>query len=107
MFVFALVCTNLCHLYFCNHLKEEERVGCFAYIVSRMSCYCISSVALTRGTAVWYFLIILTYYLLQIYHVDLFHHKFSYAKRANQYVITYTQMELFTYMVKVDFFFLT
>ena len=24
----------------CNHLEEEERAGCFAFIVLRMCCYC-------------------------------------------------------------------
>ena len=27
-------------LVFLNHLEEEERAGCFAFIVFRMSCYC-------------------------------------------------------------------
>ena len=30
----------------CNHLEEEERAGCFAFIVLRMSCYCKCSVNL-------------------------------------------------------------
>ena len=33
MLVFVLVCTALCHFYFCNHLDEEERADCFTFIV--------------------------------------------------------------------------
>ena len=33
VFVFVLLCITLCPLYFCNHLEEEERVDCFAFIV--------------------------------------------------------------------------
>ena len=31
----------------CNHLDEEERASCYAFIVFRISCFCICSVALT------------------------------------------------------------
>ena len=45
-----LVCTTLCPFSFCrNHLEEEERAGCFAFIVLRMSCYCICPGALPYG----------------------------------------------------------
>ena len=44
--VFVLVCITLCPFYFCNHLDEEERAGCFALNVFGMSCYCYCSVAL-------------------------------------------------------------
>ena len=37
-------------LLFCNHLNEEEKTGCFALIVLWMSCNCICSAALPRGT---------------------------------------------------------
>ena len=30
---FVLLCTTLCPFQFCNHLEEEEKVGCFAIIV--------------------------------------------------------------------------
>ena len=33
MFVFVLVCITLCSFKFCNHLNEEERAGCLAFIV--------------------------------------------------------------------------
>ena len=36
MFVFVLLCITFCPFKFYNHLEEEERVGCFAFIVSRM-----------------------------------------------------------------------
>ena len=49
MFVFVFVCITLCPFLFCNHLEEEERAGCFAFVVLRMSCYCICSVALPYG----------------------------------------------------------
>ena len=45
-------CAGLCYgmRYFmsflaCDHLDEEERAGCFAFIIFRMSCYCKRSVA--------------------------------------------------------------
>ena len=54
------VCVCLCFVvnYFvsflvCNHLEEEERAGCFAFIVLRMSCYCKCSVNLPHGTVGW------------------------------------------------------
>ena len=40
----VLVCITFCPFYFCNHLEEEERTGCFAFIVLRMFCYCTCSV---------------------------------------------------------------
>ena len=30
--VFVLLCNTKCPFYFCNHLAEEERAGCFALI---------------------------------------------------------------------------
>ena len=33
----------------CNHHEEEERAGCFAFVVLRKSCYCICSVTLPYG----------------------------------------------------------
>ena len=34
-------CALLCVLSsFFNYLEEEERAGCFAFVVLRMSCYC-------------------------------------------------------------------
>ena len=47
MFVFVLVCITLCPFWFCNHLDEVERAGCFVFIVLQMSCCCKCSVALT------------------------------------------------------------
>ena len=32
-----------------NHLDEEERASCFAFIVFRMSCYCKLPVDLPHG----------------------------------------------------------
>ena len=62
MLVFVLVCITL----FCNCLDEEERAGCFAFIVSWVSCLCKCPVALPHGAVgesavcdLWYFLIIL------------------------------------------------
>ena len=40
MFVLVLLSITLCPFKLCNHLEEEERAGCFAFIVLRMSCYC-------------------------------------------------------------------
>ena len=37
----------------CNHLKEEERAGCFGFVVLRTSCHCICSVALPYGAVGW------------------------------------------------------
>ena len=50
--VFVLVCITFCPLLFCNHLEEEERAGCFAFVVLRMFCYCKYSVALPQGSMV-------------------------------------------------------
>ena len=53
MLVFVVVAL-LCVLpSFCNHLNEEERAGCFVFIVFRMSCYCKCSVALPHGAGGW------------------------------------------------------
>ena len=35
---FVLLCITLCPFWFCNHLEEEEKTGCFAFIVIQMSC---------------------------------------------------------------------
>ena len=51
LIVFVLLCITLCPFQFCNHLEEERRAGCFAFIVLRMSCYCKCSVTLPHG--VW------------------------------------------------------
>ena len=36
----------------CNHYEEEERAGCLAFVVIRMSCYCICSVVLPYGAEI-------------------------------------------------------
>ena len=46
LFCYALLCVLSTFL---NHLEEEERAGCFAFIVLRMYCYCKYSVTLPRG----------------------------------------------------------
>ena len=53
-------CVGLCfgmHYFmsflFCNHLDENERAGCFAFVVFWMSCYCKRSVDLPRGAVGW------------------------------------------------------
>ena len=66
----------LCPFWFVNHLDEEERAGCFAFIVFWISWYCKCPVALLHGAGgwsavlqLWYSLIILTYFfavLLQL-----------------------------------------
>ena len=33
MLVFVLMCITLYPFYFCSHLDEEERAGCFAFIL--------------------------------------------------------------------------
>ena len=37
----------------CNHLEEEERAGCFAFIVLWMSCCCKCSVTLPHRAVGW------------------------------------------------------
>ena len=39
-----------------NHLEEEERACCFAFIVLQMSCYCTCKcyVALPHGALGWF-----------------------------------------------------
>ena len=46
MFDFNFVVHYFCPLWFCNHLDEEGRGGCFAFIVFLMSCECKCYVAL-------------------------------------------------------------
>ena len=56
MLVFVSVCITLCHFYFswfCNHLKEEDRAVCFAFIAPWMSGYCKCAVALPHGAVGW------------------------------------------------------
>ena len=51
--IIVLLCNTLCPFYFCNHLEEEEKAGCFAIIVLRMYCYYKCSVALPHGAVGW------------------------------------------------------
>ena len=51
--VFVLVCITFCHFYFCYHLDEEKRVGCFALIIIWMSYYCKCNVALPHFAVGW------------------------------------------------------
>ena len=37
----------------CNHLEEEAKAGCFAFIVLKMYCYYKCSVALPLGAVGW------------------------------------------------------
>ena len=37
----------------CHHLDEEERAGCFVFIVFWMSCYCKCHVALPHSVVGW------------------------------------------------------
>ena len=53
MFVFVVLCITLCPFYFCNHLEEEEKAGCFASIVLQMYCYYKWSVALPHSAVGW------------------------------------------------------
>ena len=53
VFVFVLLCIILSPFLFCNHLEEEKRAGCFAFIVLRMSCYCICSVTFPHDAVGW------------------------------------------------------
>ena len=52
MFAFDLLCITLRPFEVCNHLEEEEKACCFAFIVLQMSCYC--SVAFHHGAMVWF-----------------------------------------------------
>ena len=51
--VFFSLYISLCPFYFCNNLEEEERAGCFAFIVLWMSCYHNCSVTLPHGAVGW------------------------------------------------------
>ena len=53
MFVLVLLCITLCPFLVYNHLKEEERAGCFTFSVIRMSCYYKYSVTLPHGAVSW------------------------------------------------------
>ena len=54
VFIFVSVCITLSPFYFCNHLAEEERAGCFAFVVLRMSWFSKCSVALPGGALGWF-----------------------------------------------------
>ena len=45
----CLVLVLLCITKFCNHLDEEEKVGCFTLFVSLTSCDCLIRVAFPHG----------------------------------------------------------
>ena len=53
VFDFILLCITLCPFWFCNHLEEEERAGCFVFIVLWAYCYCKCSVTLPHSAVVW------------------------------------------------------
>ena len=53
VFVFDLLCITLCPFLFCNHLGEEEKAGCLAFMVLQMSFYCKCSVALPYDSMGW------------------------------------------------------
>ena len=53
MVVFILVCITVCAFQFCNQFEEEDRAGCFAFIVLRMYCYRKCSVTLPYGGVDW------------------------------------------------------
>ena len=53
MFGFVLLCITLCPFWFCNHLEEEERAGCFAVVVLHMYCFYNYSVAPPPGALDW------------------------------------------------------
>ena len=38
---------------FCNHLEEEEKAGCFVFIVLQMHCYHKCVVALPHDAVGW------------------------------------------------------
>ena len=62
MFVFVLLRITLCPFWFCSHLEEEEKAGCFPIIVLHMYCHYKCSVVLPHGAVDWsaIILIILT-----------------------------------------------
>ena len=48
-------CALLCVLSsFYNHFGEEERAGCFAFIVLWMYCYCKCSLTLPHDAVGWF-----------------------------------------------------
>ena len=53
MFFLVLLCITLCPFYFCNHLEEEEKPGCFAIIVLQKDCYFKCPLALPHGAVGW------------------------------------------------------
>ena len=59
LFVGVLGLSLLCYwitlfpFYFCNHLEEEEKAGCFAIIVLQIYCFYECSVALPHSTVGW------------------------------------------------------
>ena len=55
VFVPCFLIKDFVFAWLCNHLDEEERVGCFTLIVSSMSCDCDSFVTVTlpHGSVGW------------------------------------------------------
>ena len=49
MLVFVLVCITVSPFYFCNHLDEEERAGCFVFY-----CFFGCPAAIPCGAVGWY-----------------------------------------------------
>ena len=63
LFWYALLCAI--------HLEEEERAGCFAFIVLRMSCCCKCTVALPHCVVCWSAVCdcVLTYFIKTFCHL--------------------------------------
>ena len=52
LFVGVLSLYLVCYV-FCNHLKVEEKAGCFAIIVLQIYCYYACSVTHPHGAVGW------------------------------------------------------
>ena len=54
-FAIVLLCSMWYHFWFCNHLAEEERAGCFNLVIFFLSCGCWCSVSLPHCAVGWSF----------------------------------------------------
>ena len=81
----------LCAFYFCNHLDEEERAPCFAFIVFWMSCHCTCHVALPHGAVGWSAVYdcciswsyLFTFFLVLVAQIDFCEHRWRFFNLLN------------------------
>ena len=51
--IYVLLCCDINYLFLfliCNHLSDDEKAGCFAFLVFLLSCNCLFSVSHPKGS---------------------------------------------------------